>query len=142
MTPEEFRVAGHMLIDWIADHRTRVPELPVRAQVEPGQVVAGLGALGTTWQPAPALAEVAARGGLRDEPAPLTVYTTAQAHSSVARAVLLAGYGRDNLRLVDIDPTTYALRPDALADAVTVDVAAGRRPAADRALLRDVAESR
>ena len=44
MTPEEFRVAGHVLIDWIADHRARLPELPVLAQVTPGQVAAGLAA--------------------------------------------------------------------------------------------------
>ena len=33
MTPEEFRAAGHQLVDWIADHRLRVPDLPVGAQV-------------------------------------------------------------------------------------------------------------
>jgi len=42
MTPEEFRTAGHALIDWIADYRQRIPDLPVRAQVEPGQVRAAL----------------------------------------------------------------------------------------------------
>jgi aromatic-L-amino-acid decarboxylase len=231
MTPEEFRVAGHALIDWIAEHRSRVPDLPVRAQVKPGEVAAGLaarapqrpepfgdvladlervvvpgvtqtqhprffgwfpsnaalssvlgdlassglGALGLTWQSAPALTEVEevvtewlreltglapwwkgaihdtastaclvallaareratdygqTRGGLQNELAPLTVYTTAHAHSSVPKAVLLAGYGRDNLRIVDVDPVCYAMRPDALAAMVTADIAAGRRPAA------------
>ncbi|GLY32768.1 pyridoxal-dependent decarboxylase [Kineosporia sp. NBRC 101731] len=42
MTPEEFRVAGHQLIDWIADYRTRVPDLPVQAQVKPGEVTDAL----------------------------------------------------------------------------------------------------
>ena len=42
MTPEEFRKAGHELIDWIADYRTRIPELPVRARVRPGEVRARL----------------------------------------------------------------------------------------------------
>ena len=42
MTPEEFRKAGHELIDWIADYRTRIPALPVRARVRPGEVRAGL----------------------------------------------------------------------------------------------------
>src|SRR3712207_3592894 len=42
MTPEEFRLAGHALVDWIADHRARVRDLPVQAQVKPGQVAAGL----------------------------------------------------------------------------------------------------
>jgi aromatic-L-amino-acid/L-tryptophan decarboxylase len=231
MTPEEFRTAGHLLVDWIADHRTRVPELPVAATVAPGEVAAGLapsapetpqpfadvvadldrvvvpgvtqtqspsffgwfpsnaalasvlgdlassgiGALGITWQSAPALTEVEEvvtewlrqltglspawkgaihdtastaclvallaareratghshdRGGLQAEPVPLVVYTSPHAHSSVAKAVALAGFGRENLRLVEADPVTYALLPEALAAAMAADVAAGRRPAA------------
>ena len=38
MTPEEFRCAGHELIDWIADYRESISQMPVRAQVEPGEV--------------------------------------------------------------------------------------------------------
>src|SRR5579859_514065 len=38
MTPEEFRKAGHRLIDWIADYRTRVESRPVMARTEPGDV--------------------------------------------------------------------------------------------------------
>jgi hypothetical protein len=36
MTPEEFRTAGHELVDWIADHRDRFQrgEFPVMARVE------------------------------------------------------------------------------------------------------------
>ncbi len=231
MTPEEFRVAAHALVDWIADHRERVPELPVAARVKPGEVAAGLaasapeapepfqavlgdlervvvpgitqtqsphffgwfpsnaslasvlgdmassglGALGITWQSAPALTEVEevvtewlreltglspgwrgaihdtastaclvallaareratgygeARGGLQAEPAPLVVYTSPHAHSSVAKAALLAGFGADNVRLVDVDPGTFAMRAGALREAMSTDVAAGRRPAA------------
>src|SRR5580704_2925004 len=231
MGPEEFRVAGHELIDWIADYRARIPQLPVQAQVGPGEVAgklpseapeepeafgrvladldsivvpgvtqvqhpryfgwfpsnaslgsvlgdlatSGLGALGITWQSAPALTEVEevvvewlreltalpeswkgviqdtassaclvallaareratnyseARGGLQAESAPLTVYTTEHAHSSIVKAVALAGYGRDNLRLVGVDPVTYAMRPDELAKALEEDIEAGRRPAA------------
>jgi aromatic-L-amino-acid/L-tryptophan decarboxylase len=231
MGPEEFRAAGHELIDWIADYRARIPQLPVQAQVRPGEVAGklpdrapeesepfgrvladledivvpgvtqvqhpryfgwfpanatlasvlgdlaagGLGALGITWQSAPALTEVEevvvewlreltalpvswkgviqdtassaclvallaareratdyseARGGLQAETAPLTIYATEHAHSSIAKAVALAGFGRDNLRLVEVDPVTYAMRPEALAAAVEADVAAGRRPAA------------
>jgi len=231
MGPEEFRAAGHELIDWIADYRARVPQLPVQAQVGPGEVAgklpgrapeeaeafarvladleevvvpgvtavqhpryfgwfpsnaslssvlgdlaaSGLGALGITWQSAPALTEVEevvvgwlreltglpeswqgviqdtastgclvallaareratdygeARGGLQAEGAPLTVYTTRHAHSSVPKAAALAGFGQDNVRFVDVDPVTYAMRPDALAAALEADVAGGRRPAA------------
>ena len=231
MTPEEFRAAAHALVDWIADHRERIPDLPVAARVKPGQVAAGLapaapetpepfadvladlervvvpgitqtlsphffgwfpsnaslasvlgdfassglGALGITWQSAPALTEVEevvvawlreltglsenwhgvlqdtastgilvamlaareratglseTRGGLQGEERPLVVYTTAQAHSSTPKAVLLAGFGRQNLRFVDVDPVTYAMRPDALRRAMAEDAGAGRVPAA------------
>jgi len=38
MDTEEFRKIGHQLIDWIADYRDRIEELPVRSRVEPGEV--------------------------------------------------------------------------------------------------------
>jgi aromatic-L-amino-acid decarboxylase len=231
MTPEEFRVAGHALIDWIAEHRLRIETLPVAATTKPGEVAAafpaqapaspepfgavladlerivvpgvtqtqspnffgwfpsnaalasvlgdlassGIAALGISWASAPALTEVeevvtewlreltglpagwrgavhdtastaclvallAAReratghslrsGGLQATAQPVVVYSSPHAHSSVAKAALLAGFGADNLRPVDVDPVTYAMRPDALAAAMAADVAAGRRPAA------------
>jgi aromatic-L-amino-acid/L-tryptophan decarboxylase len=231
MTPEEFRSAGHLLIDWLADQRASIESKPVLAQVGPGDVrrgfdtappqstatvadllaqldrvvvpgmtqvqhpmhfgwfpsnaslasvlgdlaSSGLGQLGITWQSSPALTEVEevvcdwlrqlcglsdawhgtihdtassaavvamlsarerasdhsqARGGLQGEAQPLVVYASPQCHSSVPKSVLLAGFGADNLRHVDVDPTTYALRPDALDDAMAADVAAGRKPAA------------
>ncbi len=58
----------------------------------------------------------------------LTVYASAQAHSSVIKGVRLAGYGLDQLRLIPVD-TNYAMRPDALADAISGDIASGLRPA-------------
>jgi aromatic-L-amino-acid/L-tryptophan decarboxylase len=228
MTPEEFRAAGHTLIDWIADHRERIPGRPVNATVEPGQVrgrlpeeppsgtdtiddliadleavvvpgltqiqhpryagwfpanaslasvlgdlaSGGLGALGISWQSAPALTEVeevvcdwlrrltgldeqwqgaihdtastacliallAARerlvdpeSGLQASDRPLVVYASEQAHSSVAKGAILAGYGRANIRLIPTDPVTFAMRADELRSALEQDRAAGRRPAA------------
>ncbi len=230
MQPEEFRTAGHALIDWIADFRTDIEQHPVKAQVKPGDVRAafaaqaptetididqllaaidavvvpgmthvqhpmffgwfpanaslasvlgdlassGLGGLGISWESAPALTEVEEvvcewlrqltglseawrgtihdtastsavtallvareratnlsqnRGGLAELDAPLVVYTTTQAHSSVAKAALLAGYGWDNIRNVDIDPITSAMIPSALATAMADDRAAGKIPA-------------
>jgi aromatic-L-amino-acid decarboxylase len=230
MTPEEFREAGHRLIDWLADYRTRVEEFPVMARTVPGEVKAqlpehppeegepfdrlladlerivmpglshwqsprffgyfpsngllasvlgdfastGLGVLGLSWQSSPALTEVEeavtdwmrqmtglssawsgviqdtaststllallcarerttnyslSRGGLQAEERPLTVYTSAHCHSSVDKAALLAGFGRDNVRLIEYDGS-FAINPEALADAIARDEAAGMKPCA------------
>ncbi len=230
MTPEEFRAAGHRLIDWLADYRTRVGELPVMAQTAPGEVRAqlpasppndpesfdrilsdldeivvpglshwqhpsffgyfpsngllasvlgdfastGLGVLGLSWQSSPALTEVeevvtdwmrqmmglssdwsgviqdtastctlvallCARerttgyslnlGGLQAEERPLVVYTSAQSHSSVEKAALLAGFGRENLRLIAHDQD-FGMVPEALEATIAEDEAAGLQPCA------------
>src|SRR5512143_1168249 len=70
-----------------------------------------------------------ARGGLQAEEKPLVVYASAHGHSSVDKAALLAGFGRANVRTVAHDPV-YAMRPDALDEAVRADFAAGRKPCA------------
>ena len=231
MTPEEFRAAGHVLIDWIADHRAGIEARPVRAQVEPGDVAralptdpptatvaidhlvgllddvvvpgttlvqhpmhfgwfpsnaslasvlgdiasSGLGGLGISWESCPALTEVeevvcdwlrqlvglsdawsgtiqdtastacltallAAReratdhlqasGGLAALGRSPAIYTTDQAHSSVRKAALLAGFGADRLRVVATDPRDHAMVPTALDDAIAADVAEGVLPVA------------
>jgi aromatic-L-amino-acid decarboxylase len=70
-----------------------------------------------------------ARAGLQAEASPLVVYASEHSHSSVTKAALLAGFGRENIRLVPTDER-YAMRADALAQAVRDDLAAGRRPCA------------
>lgn len=70
-----------------------------------------------------------AKGGLQGQPQPLVVYASAHAHSSVDKAALLAGFGRENIRLIDSDER-HAMRPDALDAAVRADRAAGRVPCA------------
>ncbi|HEY7476508.1 MAG TPA: pyridoxal-dependent decarboxylase [Vicinamibacterales bacterium] len=70
-----------------------------------------------------------ARGGLQAEPRPLVVYASSHSHSSVEKGALLAGVGRENLRLIPHD-AKYAMRADALEDAIASDVAAGRLPCA------------
>lgn len=230
MNPEEFRKYGHQLIDWIADYRAHVQDLPVRSRVEPGAVRAqlpaappqkpepfegifsdleqiivpglshfqhpsffgyfpsngdlssvlgdylstGLGALGLSWQSSPALTEVEelvtdwmrqmiglseawsgviqdtastctlvalmcarekksnyslARGGLQGEAYPLIVYVSKHSHSSVEKAALLAGFGRNNLHFVETDEK-YAMKPDALAAAIQADLERGLVPCA------------
>jgi len=42
MTPDEFRKAGHQLVDWIAEYRAKVGEYPVMARTAPGEVRAQL----------------------------------------------------------------------------------------------------
>jgi aromatic-L-amino-acid decarboxylase len=69
------------------------------------------------------------RGGLQGEERPLAVYASDQAHSSVDKAALLAGFGRRYVRLLPTD-AEHALRSDALREALEEDVAAGIRPSA------------
>jgi len=68
-----------------------------------------------------------ARGGLQAEPSPLAIYVSAQSHSSVDKAALLAGFGRGNIRLVACDDK-FAMRPDTLAEMIAKDIAAGIVP--------------
>jgi len=42
MTSEEFRRVGHELIDWVADYFENIEQLPVLAQIEPGELKAQL----------------------------------------------------------------------------------------------------
>jgi len=67
--------------------------------------------------------------GLQAGRAPLVVYASSQGHSSIEKAALLAGFGKDQLRLVDTDDA-HALRVDLLEAAIAADRAAGRAPCA------------
>jgi len=230
MDTNEFRRLGHELIDWVADYRERLEELPAMSRVRPGEihaqlpaqppemgdglaeivadlddvvlpgithwnhpawfayfpsnsdlssvladlVTAGLGAQAMNWQTSPAATEVEevvlewlrqmvglpgaftgviqdsaststlvallcarerttgfgqSRGGLQGEDAGLVVYASDQAHSSIPKGALLAGFGRENLRLIETDDE-HALRVDLLQEAVRRDEAAGLRPCA------------
>jgi len=68
-------------------------------------------------------------GGLQGQVKPLIVYASAHAHSSVDKAALLAGFGRDNIRLVPCDEK-FAMRPALLAEAIEKDLAIGNVPCA------------
>ncbi len=230
MNIDEFRRVGHQLIDWIADYRQGLAQLPVRSPLEPGAVrrqlpaappktpesfeqifkdldniimpglshwqhpafygyfpsnselssvlgdylSTGLGVLGLSWQSSPALTELEdlvtdwmrqmvglseewkgviqdtaststlvalicarerasdfalTRGGLQGLKSPLVVYVSPHSHSSVEKAALLAGFGRDNIRTVQADGE-FAMKADALAEAVHRDRDAGRVPCA------------
>jgi aromatic-L-amino-acid decarboxylase len=57
----------------------------------------------------------------------LIAYTSAQAHSSIEKACMIAGIGSDNLRLIEVDEA-FALRPDALERQVLIDKERGLLP--------------
>jgi aromatic-L-amino-acid decarboxylase len=57
----------------------------------------------------------------------LVAYTSNQAHSSIEKAVKIAGLGSENLRLIDVDEN-FAMRPEALAQQIEQDRHAGLIP--------------
>ena len=59
--------------------------------------------------------------------APLTAYATGQAHSSIEKAVRIAGLGSDNLRMVGTRED-LSMSPEALEAAIQADLAAGHIP--------------
>ena len=69
------------------------------------------------------------RGGIQSEEQPLVVYVSAHSHSSVEKAALLAGFGRNNLHLVPHD-AEFGMRADALAAMIQSDIAGGLKPCA------------
>lgn len=71
----------------------------------------------------------AARGGLQESEQPLVVYASSQSHSSVDKAALLAGFGRNNIHVIPVDES-YAMRPEALHDTIQSDRARGLLPCA------------
>ena len=70
-----------------------------------------------------------ARGGLQGEARTPLVYVSAHAHSSVDKGALLAGFGRENLRLVPFDEPICHARRRARGD-VEADLAKGEQPCA------------
>lgn len=57
----------------------------------------------------------------------LVAYASTQTHSSVEKAVKIAGLGSDNLRAIEVDKN-FAMRPDALARQIEADKKAGLLP--------------
>ena len=232
LDPDEFRRLGHAFVDWVARYRAGLPERPVRPDVAPGAVRAGLGAMlpeqpvpleglleemdrvvvpatlhwqhpaffgyfpanaslasllgdllsgglgaqGMLWSTAPAATEVeqslldglagalgldrsftfAGGGGgtIADSASAAAlvallgalhrtsggtwrddgvdgnerVYVTAETHSSLAKAVRVAGLGARALRVVPPSAGTVTMSPEALDGMLAADVAAGLRP--------------
>ncbi|MCP4535836.1 MAG: aminotransferase class V-fold PLP-dependent enzyme [Chloroflexi bacterium] len=57
----------------------------------------------------------------------LVVYASSQTHSSIEKAVKIAGLGRQNLRSIEVDEK-FAMRPDALARQIKQDRQTGLTP--------------
>jgi len=57
----------------------------------------------------------------------LVAYCSTQTHSSVEKAVKIAGMGSDNLRAIPVD-ANFALRPDELERRIAADIQAGLIP--------------
>src|SRR5579872_4268785 len=57
----------------------------------------------------------------------LTCYTSSQAHSSLEKNVKIAGLGRKNLRLIEVD-ANFSMRPEALRKAIEQDLRDGKKP--------------
>jgi aromatic-L-amino-acid decarboxylase len=57
----------------------------------------------------------------------LVAYTSTQAHSSIEKAVKIAGLGTAQLRLIEVDDR-FAMRPELLAAQIAADRAAGLTP--------------
>jgi len=57
----------------------------------------------------------------------LVAYTSSQAHSSIEKAIRIAGIGAANLRLIDVD-SDFAMRQDVLASQIKQDENAGLAP--------------
>jgi aromatic-L-amino-acid decarboxylase len=57
----------------------------------------------------------------------MTAYTSTQAHSSIEKAMMVAGLGRENLRTIDVDET-FAMRPERLEEAIAEDLRSGAQP--------------
>jgi aromatic-L-amino-acid decarboxylase len=60
---------------------------------------------------------------------PLVVYASAQAHSSVTKAAVLAGFARSSLRMIGTD-ARYAMKPALLRQEIERDLDDGLRPCA------------
>lgn len=58
----------------------------------------------------------------------LTVYCSAETHSSIEKDVKIAGFGKEKLRKIDYD-NEYAMRPDMLEKAIRDDLENGHKPA-------------
>jgi aromatic-L-amino-acid decarboxylase len=109
------------VLDWLVE----LLGLPTRFRSD--------GAGGGVIQDSASSANLCAVLAARDQRAEMTpldrlrAYASTQAHSSVEKAIRVAGLRPDQLRLIEVD-RTYAMRPDLLSSAIDEDIARGLTP--------------
>jgi len=125
-SPSTTELESHVL-DWLVD----MLELPKKFKTSS----TGGGVLQDTASNSSLVALIAARekasnGEINDNGynQKLTVYTSSQAHSSIEKAVKIAGIGKNNLRLVDVDES-FAMDPNHLRELILSDIEQGLQPA-------------
>ena len=125
-SPSTTELESHVL-DWLVD----MLELPKKFKTSS----TGGGVLQDTASSSSLVALIAARekaskGEINDNGynQKLTVYTSSQAHSSIEKAVKIAGIGKNNLRLVDVDES-FAMDPNHLRELILSDIEQGLQPA-------------
>lgn len=64
--------------------------------------------------------------GMENQPV-MRVYCSSEAHSSVEKAVKIAGIGKENLVKVDVDEE-FRMKPEKLENAIATDIAMGYKP--------------
>src|SRR4051794_7373856 len=118
-----------LMLDWMAD----LLGLPERFRSHNGGGPGG-GVIQDTASSATLCALLAAReratGGRTNRTGTagdLVVYATSETHSSLQKAARIAGIGDEQVRAIPVD-AAYAMRPDALAQAMAGHRAAGRQP--------------
>jgi aromatic-L-amino-acid decarboxylase len=117
-----------VMLDWLAD----LLGLPAcfRSSSRGGGVIQDSASSATLVATLAALHRASGGGwrhnGLRNR---YTVYTSTQGHSSIEKAARIAGIGDANVRQVEVDPATLAMRPEALRARLAEDLAAGAVPA-------------
>jgi aromatic-L-amino-acid decarboxylase len=116
-----------VMLDWLAG----LLDLPARFRSDgPGGGVIQDSASSATLVATLAALHRAAGGRWRESGVDrrLTVYTSTQGHSSIEKAVRIAGLGARALRLVEVDDA-QAMRPEALHARIAADAADGATPA-------------
>jgi len=114
------------VLDWMAE-MTGLPEA-FRSSGSGGGVIQDSASSATLC--AVLAARERATGGLSNKrgcDGRLAAYMTGQAHSSVEKAVRIAGIGTERLRLVEVDER-FAMRPQDLSRCIAEDRAAGLTP--------------